>query len=111
MSKIRGSSARRSRTPSSERLERIASPPGDPRPVPACSPASDVVITRLLISDGIAKPTQVLSVRGTEHQVMAAAQRMANRTRGCVTLAVVVAQYHRRQCELKPEGGVDHKEN
>lgn len=111
MPKVRGSSARRNRIPSSERLERIASPPGDPQAVPACSPASDAIVTRLLISDGLDKPTQCLSVRGTEAEVLASAQRMASRTRGCVTIAVVVAQYHRRACDLKPEGGVEHKEN
>lgn len=111
MPKNRGSSARRSRIPSSERLERVASPPSDPRAVPACSPASGALLTRLLISDGLARPTQVLSVRGTEAQIADSARRMANRTHGCVTIAVVVAQYHRKQCDLKPEGGVEHKGN
>jgi hypothetical protein len=36
---------------------------------------------------------------------------MATRTGGCVTICVVVAQYHRRRCEEKPEGGVEHEEN
>jgi hypothetical protein len=50
-------------------------------------------------------------VRGSEAQIADSARRMANRTHGCVTIAVVVAQYHRKQCDLKPEGGVEHKEN
>lgn len=57
-------------------------------------------LDRLLISG-----TEVARVTGTQDEIAAAASRMARRTRSCVTVAVVVAHYHRRNCEVHPRGG------
>ena len=48
-----------------------------------------------------------LWVTGTESEIEAAACRMARRTKQCVTVAVAIANYHRRGCKDLPAGGLD----
>lgn len=63
--------------------------------------ASDVRITRLLVP----REGAGLCCTGTPAQIEAAARRMAQRTRSCVTIAVVVGQYHLKRCDQVPDGG------
>jgi hypothetical protein len=57
-------------------------------------------LSRILISG-----TERLNVTGTQAEVEAAAMRMSRRTKACVTVAVAVAHYHRRNCGDLPRGG------
>lgn len=68
-------------------------------------------LTRILVSDSPARNTEAIVVSGTQSQIEAAASRMARRTRGCVTIAVIVGQYHLRTCEQFPRGGFDPEGN
>ncbi len=62
----------------------------------------DMKVTRMLLSRN-----HVVTITGTERQIRAAAERMARRTRSCVTIAIAVGHYHRRGCEERPAGGYD----
>lgn len=57
-------------------------------------------LSRILISG-----TERLNVSGTQSEVEAAAMRMSRRTKTCVTVAVAVGHYHRRNCDELPRGG------
>ena len=57
-------------------------------------------LSRILISG-----TERLNVSGTQAEVEAAAMRMSRRTKTCVTVAVAVGHYHRRNCDELPRGG------
>lgn len=57
-------------------------------------------VERILIS-----ANEVLRVTGTIDEIERASVRMARRTGSCVTIAVVVGHYHRRNCEEHPRGG------
>ncbi len=66
----------------------------------------------MLVSDNPDRPTQAHCVLGTEAQIEAAARRLAARTRGCVTICVVVAEYHVSTCETMPRrAGVVYREH
>jgi hypothetical protein len=57
---------------------------------------------RLLVSGD-----QVVVFEGNDHELRAAMSRLAGRTRSCVTVAVVVGEYHRRGCMTRRGGGYD----
>lgn len=61
---------------------------------------AQMTLKRILISGD-----EVLHVEGTQAEIAKAAVRMSRRTRHCVVVAVVVAHYHRRNCDEMPRGG------
>jgi hypothetical protein len=65
----------------------------------------EIMRTRLLFSFDRNMKTHHVRVTGTQAQIEAAAQRLARRTKSCVMVAVIVANYHTRGCEEHPRGG------
>jgi hypothetical protein len=64
--------------------------------------ADSAQLTRILISAG-----ECHDVTGTEAQIADAASRLASRTKSCVTVAIVVAYHHRRDCADRRTSGID----
>jgi hypothetical protein len=69
------------------------------------SAMDEIKRTRLLFSFDRNMKTHHVRVTGTQAQIEAAAQRLARRTKSCVMVAVIVANYHTRGCEEHPRGG------
>ena len=59
-------------------------------------------VKRILVSGD-----QIVVFEGNDHELRAAMSRLAGRTRSCVTVAVVVGEYHRRGCMTRRGGGYD----
>lgn len=62
--------------------------------------ASPERLQRILISSG-----GLVVISGSDDEIAAAAAKLAHETKSCVTVAVAISQYHRRDCEEVKGGG------
>jgi hypothetical protein len=62
-------------------------------------PLEEGQLRLLLVSDNPGHSTEVMHLCGSRANLVAAAERMAVRTGGCVTLATIVGEFHGSSCE------------